>query len=200
MRRRGQKRGDRGSLGHGGLHSSVYKRFAAVAIGDPLLPDSNHGPLADEAQFKQVQAYIESGKKSGKMSLGAETIDQDNGFFVRSTVFLETQEDAKVMKEEIFGPVVNISTFVDEDEVVAKANNTEFGLYAAVYTEDINRAMRIATKLESGTVGVNCTNLTTAHDLPFGGYKSSGLGREGWNVSLNNFLETMSILIKVDNA
>lgn len=69
------------------------------------------------------------------MSLGAETIDQDNGFFVRSTVFLETQEDAKVMKEEIFGPVVNISTFVDEDEVVAKANNTEFGLYAAIYTQ-----------------------------------------------------------------
>ncbi|KAF4769095.1 hypothetical protein HAV15_008701 [Penicillium sp. str.  len=106
----------------------------------------------------------------------------------------------QVMKEEIFGPVVNISTFVDEDEVVAKANNTEFGLYAAAYTEDINRAMRIATKLESGTVGVNYTNLTTAHDLPFGGYKSSGLGREGWNLSLNNFLETMSILIKVDNA
>lgn len=102
MRRRDQKRGDRGSLGHGGLHSSVYKRFAAVAIGDPLLPDSNHGPLADEAQSKQVQAYIESGKKSGKMSLGAETIDQDNGFFVRSTVFLETQEDASDERGDIW--------------------------------------------------------------------------------------------------
>ncbi|KAK4869193.1 hypothetical protein LT330_006193 [Penicillium expansum] len=175
-------------------------RFAAVAIGDPLLPDSNHGPLADEAQFRQVHAYIESGKESGKMSLGAETIDHDTGFFVRPTVFLETQEDAKVMKEEIFGPVVNINTFLDEDEVVAKANDTEFGLYAAVYTKDINRAMRIAKKLESGTVGVNCTSPTTAHDLPFGGYKSSGLGREGWTVSLNNFLETKSILIKVDDA
>lgn len=83
--------------------------------------------------------------------------------------------------------MVNINTFVDEDEVVAKANDTEFGLYAAVYTKDINRAMRIVTKLESGTVGVNCTSPTTAHGLPFGGYKSSGLGREGWNVSLNNF-------------
>lgn len=89
---------------------------------------------------------------------------------------------------------------MDEDEVVANANDTEFGLYAAVYTKDINRAMRIATKLESGTVGVNCTSLTTAYDLTFGGYKSSGLGWEGWTVSLNNFLETKSVLIKADNA
>ncbi|KAJ5971316.1 Aldehyde dehydrogenase N-terminal [Penicillium vulpinum] len=173
------------------------KRFAAVSIGDPLLPDSNHGPLADEAQFKQVKAYIEKGKESGKMSLGEETIDH-NGFFIPPTVFLETQEDAQVMKEEIFGPVVNINTFLDEDDVVAKANDTEFGLYAAVYTKDINRALRIAKKLESGTVGVNCTSPTAAHDMPFGGYKSSGLGREGWTVSLNNFLETKTILVKVE--
>ncbi|KAJ5371834.1 Aldehyde dehydrogenase N-terminal [Penicillium concentricum] len=175
------------------------KRFADVAIGDPLLPDSNHGPQADEVQFKQVQAYIESGKKAGKMSLGAETIDQQ-GFFIRPTVFLDTKEDAKVMKEEIFGPVVNINTFQDEDDVVAKANDTDFGLYAAVYTKDIHRALRIAKKLESGTVGVNCTSPTSAHDMPFGGYKSSGLGREGWTVSLNNFLETKTILMKVNDA
>jgi NAD-dependent aldehyde dehydrogenases len=96
--------------------------------------------------------------------------------------------------------VVNINSFVDEDDVVANANNPEFGLYAAVYTKDINRAMRIATKLESGTVRFNYTSPTTAHDLPFGRYKSSGLGREGWTPSLNNFLETKSVLIKVDNA
>ncbi|KAJ5520857.1 Aldehyde dehydrogenase N-terminal [Penicillium fimorum] len=175
------------------------KRFAAVAIGDPLLPESNHGPQADEAQFKQAQAYIESGKKAGKMSLGAETIDQ-HGFFIRPTVFLDTQEDAQVMKEEIFGPVVNINTFRDETNVVAKANDTDFGIYAAVYTDDIYRALRIAKKLESGTVGVNCTSLTSAHDMPFGGYKSSGLGREGWTVSLNKFLETKTILMKVNDA
>ncbi|KAL2819023.1 Aldehyde/histidinol dehydrogenase [Aspergillus cavernicola] len=165
------------------------KRFATVTIGDPLLPDLDHGPLADEAQFKQVQAYIESGKKSGKMSLGAETIDH-KGFFIQPMVFLDTPEDAQVTKEEIFGPVVNINTFLDEDDVVAKANNTEFGLCAAVYTKDIHRALRIAKKLDP----------TLAHDMPFGGYKSSGLGREGWSVSINNFLETKTILVKVDNA
>ncbi|KAJ5193295.1 hypothetical protein N7449_009437 [Penicillium cf. viridicatum] len=154
---------------------------------------TNHGPLAEEALFKQVQAYIESGKKSDKISLGTEKIDQYNGFFVRHTVFLETQEDAKVMKEEIFDMrLISTPSWMKTRWLQMRTT--------LIYTKDINRAMRIATKLEPGTVGVNCTSPTTAHDLTFGGYKSSGLGREGWTVSLNNFLETKSVLIKVDNA
>ncbi|QKX54961.1 uncharacterized protein TRUGW13939_02051 [Talaromyces rugulosus] len=176
------------------------KKFAAVTMGDPLFPSTTHGPQADGIQFKQVQAYIEEGKKSGKLALGTESTEQKNGFFIRPTVFLETPESARVMKEEIFGPVVHINTFKEEEEVISKANDTEFGLYAAVYTNDISRAIRMAKRLEAGTVGVNCTSPTGARDMPFGGYKASGIGREGWTVSIENYLEVKSVLIKVKDA
>ncbi|KAG9195671.1 aldehyde dehydrogenase (NAD+) [Alternaria panax] len=120
------------------------------------------------------------------------------GYYIKPTIFKDTPEDAKIMKEEIFGPVVNINVFKSEDEVLAKANATEYGLYASVYTKDIDRAMRFAKGLEAGTVGVNCTSPVTGADMPFGGYKSSGSGREGEPLySLDNFLETKSVLIKI---
>lgn len=174
------------------------KTFADVKSGDPLLPSTTHGPQADALQYKQIQTYIEEGKTAGKLSMGGEPSGHKNGFFVPPTVFLDTPEDARVMKEEIFGPVVLINTFRDEEEVVAKANDTEYGLYAAVYTKDVSRALRVAKKLESGSVGVNCTSPTTAPDMPFGGYKASGIGREGWTVSIDNYLETKSVFIRVD--
>ena len=176
--------------------SSTFK--ANTLSGDPLLPGTNHGPQADAIQFKSINAYIEEGKKTGKMVIGDEPSEHSNGFFVQPTVFIETPENAKIMKDEIFGPVVAINKFRDEEEVVAKANDTEFGLYAAVYTKDVNRALRMAKKLEAGTVGVNCTSPTGALDMPFGGYKASGVGREGWTVSIDNYLETKTVLIQVD--
>lgn len=178
---------------------SFKKSFADLKSGDPLLPTTQQGPQADELQYKQIHAYIEEAKKVGKLAMGGEPSQHQNGFFVPPTVFLETAEDAKPMKEEIFGPVVHINTFRDEDEVVAKANDTEYGLYAAVYTKDVSRALRMAKKLDSGSVGVNCTSPTGAKDMPFGGYKASGIGREGWTVSINNYLETKSVLISVDD-
>ncbi|KAK0629407.1 aldehyde dehydrogenase domain-containing protein [Bombardia bombarda] len=176
------------------------RKFAAAArAGDPLDKATNHGPQADEVQYKSVMRYIEEGKKTGTLALGGEgKLDTMNGFFVEPTVFLNTPEGAKIMKEEVFGPVVNINTFETEDEVVAKANDTEYGLYAAVYTKDISRAMRMARKLESGYVAVNCTSPNTGRDLPFGGWKGSGQGREGILYSMNNFLETKSVIIQID--
>ncbi|OQV00498.1 hypothetical protein CLAIMM_05986 [Cladophialophora immunda] len=179
------------------------EQFAKVSAGDPLDANTNHGPQADSAQYDTVQRYIAAGKSSGTLALGgtpdvsglSESAQQ--GYFVPPTIFLHTPEEAVVMKEEIFGPVVNINTFKTEEEVIAKANDSEFGLYAAVYTKDINRAMRFAKALEAGTVAVNCTSPTTARDMPFGGFKSSGSGREGFGHSLNNFLETKTVLIKV---
>ncbi|KAJ5772236.1 Retinal dehydrogenase 1 [Penicillium odoratum] len=177
-----------------------FQRLFVVESGDPLLPSTNHGPQADEIQFKQVQAFIEEGKKVGKMTLGSNPSKHTIGYFIQPTVFLDTPEDSRFMKEEIFGPVVAINTFKDEDEVVAKANDTEFGLYASVYTKDVSRALRMAKKLEAGNVGVNCTSPTGAWDMPFGGYKGSGVGREGWTVSIGNYLETKSVLISVDDV
>ncbi|KAK3938544.1 aldehyde dehydrogenase domain-containing protein [Diplogelasinospora grovesii] len=178
------------------------QRFAAVKDGDPLSKEVNHGPQADEVQYKTVMSYIEQGTKSGGTLVqgGRGKRESTSGFFVEPTVFVDTPEDARIMKEEVFGPVVNINTFETEAEVIAKANDTEYGLYAAVYTRDINRALRVAKALESGYVGVNCTSPLTGRDLPFGGYKGSGQGREGFLYSMDNFLETKSVIIQIDDA
>jgi aldehyde dehydrogenase (NAD+) len=101
------------------------------------------------------------------------------------------------MKEEIFGPVVGINTFKTEHEAIAKAVDSEYGLYSAVYTKNIDRALRVAKAMEAGTVGVNCTSPSMASDMPFGGYKGSGVGREGFGYSIDNYLETKAVLIKI---
>jgi aldehyde dehydrogenase (NAD+) len=174
-------------------------KFAGARAGNPLDKDTNHGPQADEVQYRNVLSYIEEGKKTGTLALGGSgKLESTNGFFVEPTVFLDTPEQARITKEEVFGPVVIINTFETEAEAIAKANDTEFGLYASVYTRDVNRAMRVAKALESGYVGINCTSPMTAHDLPFGGYKSSGQGREGLLYSMNNFLETKSVIMQID--
>ncbi|PKS12576.1 hypothetical protein jhhlp_000784 [Lomentospora prolificans] len=179
----------------------VFKqKFAAVKAGNPAEKDVKHGPQADEIQYNNVMKFIEEGKQSGSLALGGKgTLDSTGGYFVEPTVFVQTPEDARIMKEEVFGPVVNINTFKTEQEAIDKANDTVFGLYAAVYTKDISRALRVAKALESGYVGVNSTSPRTGRDLPFGGYKMSGQGREGWLHSLDNFLETKSVMIAVDD-
>ena len=174
------------------------KQFAAISAGDPTSKDVNHGPQVDDVQYRNILRYIDEGRKLKEPEIGgAGTLEKTNGYFVEPTVFLDTPEDARIMKEEIFGPVVSINTFETEEEAIEKANDTEFGLWAAVYTKSIDRAMRVAKALESGYVGVNCTSPITARDLPFGGYKQSGLGREGRLHSLDNFLETKSVMIKI---
>ncbi|TLS23116.1 uncharacterized protein PpBr36_06149 [Pyricularia pennisetigena] len=176
------------------------KKFSAVSAGDALRADVNHGPQVDAIQFDKVLNYIEQGKKTGKLALGGGPIEGTDGFFVQPTVFLDQPEDATVMKEEIFGPVVSINTFETEQEVLQKANDTEFGLYASVFTRDISKAMRVAKALESGSVGINCSSLSGGRDLPFGGYKQSGQGREGILYSIDHFLEHKAVLIKVDET
>ena len=177
---------------------SLFKeKFGAVNIGDPTDKTTNHGPVADEVQYDIVRSYIDSGKQSGTIVLGGDSPKDGQGYVVEPTIFTNTPEDAKIMKDEIFGPVVNINIFSTEEEILEKANDTEYGLYAAVYTKDIDRAMRFAKGLEAGTVGINCTSPTVAHDMPFGGWKASGIGREGLHDSIDNFLETKTVLVKV---
>ncbi|KAH6972074.1 aldehyde dehydrogenase domain-containing protein [Ilyonectria sp. MPI-CAGE-AT-0026] len=187
------------------VHVSVADRFLglfkeafkSVKLGDPLSPETTHGPQADHVQFDIVQKYVEIGKKDGRLALGGEVPSDLNGYFIQPTIFVETPENSQIMKDEVFGPVVNINVFTDEDEVIRLANATEYGLFAAVYTKDIDRAMRFAKSLEAGTVGINCTSPASAFDLPFGGYKASGVGREGIHDSLDNYLETKTVLLRV---
>lgn len=173
-------------------------KFAPVSLGDPTASDVNHGPQADKVQHSNVLKYLEIAKKDGKVILGG-TANDEKGYFINPTIFTGLPEDSQAMKEEIFGPVVNINIFKTEEEVLAKANNTEYGLYASVFTKNIDRAMRFAKGLEAGTVGVNVTSPVTARDTPFGGYKGSGIGREGFAHSMDNFLETKTVLIKLDS-
>jgi len=176
-----------------------YKERRAGA-GDPLDPKTTHGPQADSVQFERVKNYLKEGRNGlGKIELGGDVLNLEggNGFFIEPSIFTNVPEDAVTMKEEIFGPVVQLNTFKTESEVLAKANDTEYGLYGSVFSKDIDRAMRVAVALEAGTVGVNCTSPTMAHDMPFGGYKMSGQGREGFGYSIDNYLETKSVLIRM---
>lgn len=167
-------------------------------IGDPSDASINHGPQADKIQYDVVQKYIQSGKESGgKLVLGGEPLaDAGISLTVHPVIFTDQPENSQIMKEEVFGPVVVINTFKTEEEVIVKANDTEFGLYAALYTKDLERAIRVSKKLESGMIGVNCASPTGCWDLPFGGCKGSGTGRESLLESMDHFLEHKSVYFK----
>lgn len=168
--------------------------FTSARLGDPTDPGINHGPQADKIQHATVLRYIDMAKQVGTLITDEQSAP---GLYINPTIFTNVPEDAQVMKEEIFGPVVIINTFDTEQEAIAKANDSEHGLYASVYTKDLDRAMRVASKLEAGTVGVNCTSPTKGDDMPFGGQKGSGIQRESYIHSIDTFLETKSVLIKV---
>lgn len=168
------------------------KALESVRLGDPMDPQVNHGPQADKIQYDTVMQYIEEGKNTGKLVTKEEPAP---GFFIRPVVFTDVPENAKIMKEEIFGSVAVINSFETEEEAVEKANDSEYGLYASVYTNDLNRAHRVSLKLEAGTVGVNCTGPTKGDFLPFGGQKGSGLQREGYLDSMLTFMEPKTIIV-----
>lgn len=188
-----------------GVREAFLERFVevfrGVTAGDPVEGGTEMGPQADGVQYEIVMRYIDGAKEGGGKLLtgGGGKLDSTGGYFVEPTVFVDVPEDDKITKEEVFGPVVVINTFDTEAEAIAKANDTEFGLYASVYTRDISRAIRVAKAIESGYVAVNCTSPLTGRDLPFGGYKGSGQGREGLLYSMENFLETKSVIIQIDS-
>ncbi|KAJ5562500.1 hypothetical protein N7535_003048 [Penicillium sp. DV-2018c] len=190
------------------VHSSIADHFIslfkanlqAITPGDPTDPNVDHGPQADELQFNAIKRLIELGKKDGKLLLGGDSIADYEGYYVQPTIFIETPENAQIMKEEVFGPVVNVNVFESEEDVVGKVNDTEYGLYASVYTRDLDRALRFAKSMEAGSVGINCTSPTGGFDMPFGGWKGSGIGREGIHYSMNQYLETKTVLMKIGDA
>lgn len=131
--------------------------FKAAKKGDPLMPETQQGPQADEIQYERIKSYLKAASEGGgKLELGGNvTKANGTGYFVEPTVYSDVPEDDKTQKEEVFGPFVNINTFKTEAEVIAKANDTEYGLYASVYTKNIDRALRVAKAFESGHVGIS---------------------------------------------
>lgn len=139
--------------------------------------------------------YIEKGQHQGaKLCTGGKRVGE-KGFYIRPTVFSDVTDDMIIAKEEIFGPVMCILKFKTEEEAVARANSTQYGLGAGIVTESLERAMRVMAQLKAGTVYVNCYDIQDT-TTPFGGYKDSGLGRELGEEGLNTYLETKTIIIK----
>lgn len=176
--------------------------FKAAKKGDPLMPETQQGPQADEIQFERIKTYLKAASEGkGKLELGGNVTQVDGqGYFVEPTVYSNVDEDEQTQKEEVFGPFVNINTFSTEAEAIERANATEYGLYASVYTKNLSRALRVAKAFESGTVAINATSPTAAMDMPFGGYKGSGQGREGFGHSMDEYLEVKTVYIKLDEA
>ncbi|ORY82889.1 aldehyde dehydrogenase domain-containing protein [Leucosporidium creatinivorum] len=190
------------------VHTSIYpsflsrfkSAFSTYKHGDPLSLSTTMGPQADDVQGKAVLGFIERGRKEGgKVEMGGERVGTE-GYFIQPTIFTDVSEDADLNKNEVFGPVVGgyrvIHQFEDEEDVVRKANDSEFGLYAAVFTQDIDRAIRISKALEAGTVAINTSSPAGASEIPFGGFKSSGIGREGGLDSLKRWTEEKSVVLK----
>jgi acyl-CoA reductase-like NAD-dependent aldehyde dehydrogenase len=188
------------------IENSVYDEFANLLVergrkmipGDPLDPATQLGPLASKAQLDKVLGYFDiAGAEGIEILTGAERLDRQ-GFFVAPTVFGNVDNGCRVAREEIFGPVVSLLRFDDEDEAVAIGNDTTYGLAAGVWTEDVRRAHRMTKRLRAGTVWVNNYRMVS-HALPFGGFKSSGLGREIGIEALKEYTETKSVWIDTGN-
>lgn len=180
------------------LQESVYdrflemlvKKFEALKVGDPTDPSNQIGPMIDEKQMNRVLEYIRIGKEEGaRLVCGGERVvgeGREKGYFVAPTIFADVQNDMCIAKEEIFGPVLCVLKFKDEEEAIRIANNSEYGLGAGVWTKDLSRAFRVGRALEAGTVWVN-DYLTSTPGNPFGGYKKSGIGREIHKMALDNY-------------
>ncbi|KAG9097323.1 aldehyde dehydrogenase (NAD(P)(+)) ald5 [Ceratobasidium sp. 370] len=167
------------------VQASVYDKFvekftahvAKLKVGDPFKNDTFQGPQVSQIQFDRIMGYIESGKSQGaKVAIGGERHGSE-GYFIQPTVFTDVKPDMKIIQEEIFGPVVAIAKFEDDDDIIHQANDTVYGLAAAVFSRDVSRALTVAHKLHAGTVWVNCYNKLN-NQMPFGGFKQSGIGRE----------------------
>lgn len=164
-----------------------------ITVGDPFDPATQMGPLAMARQRDRVEGYIAAGRREGARVAcgGGRPAGFDRGFYVEPTVFTDVTADMKIVQEEIFGPVVSVLTYRDEDEAAAKANNSQYGLSGAVYSADPERGYRMARRMRTGSVTINGMIVDPKH--PFGGFRQSGMGREGGPEGLENYLEVKTI-------
>lgn len=190
------------------VQEGIYDKFieaykkAIIArretVGDPVKNTTKIGPLADKLQFDRVMGFIDRAQanKSGDLITGGNRIG-NTGYFVEPTVFANVDLDSEIHLNEIFGPVSVVRTFKTEEEVLKLSNNTNYGLMAGVFTQDINRALRIASEFESGMVGINCVSLFSIV-APFGGSKESGLGRECGVHALRAYTDPKTVMINMN--
>jgi aldehyde dehydrogenase (NAD+) len=186
------------------VEEKIYEQFveksvaraAKRRVGDPLDPSTDQGPQVDQSQFDRIMGYIESGRSEGAtLACGGERVG-NRGYFIRPAVFSDVRDDMKIAREEIFGPVMSVIPFKDMDEVIARANRTDYGLAAGVWTSDIKKAHAVANGVRAGTVWVNCYHVLDTR-APFGGFKQSGMGRELGEYALHEYTEVKTVTVKV---
>ena len=181
---------------HDEMLEVLANTFSQVKLGDPFDPNVQMGPLAMERQRDRVEGYIELGKSEGATLAtgGGRPKDIDRGWFIEPTVFGNVDNSWRIAQEEIFGPVLSVIPAEDEEDAVRIANDTVYGLNAAVFTNDADRAYSVARQLRSGTVGHN--GFRTDFGIGFGGFKQSGMGREGGVDGLLPYLENKTIIFE----
>ncbi|KIV83633.1 hypothetical protein PV11_05639 [Exophiala sideris] len=191
------------------VHQSVADKFielykaAMVGVmgkkGNPLDPTTTYGPQADKAQYENIRNHLRKAEQDGIKFLlgGPPNGKEEDGLFIPPALAFNPPEESDLMKQEVFGSISCVATFTDEEDVVKRANDTVYGLYASVFTRDINRAIRIAKAFEAGTVAVNETSPYYCQDLPIGGYKGSGIGRELGDEGLHAWTETKTIYMNL---
>ncbi|KAI8060546.1 aldehyde dehydrogenase domain-containing protein [Gongronella butleri] len=184
---------------------AIYDKFVAAltlaakegVTGDPFDAKTAHGPLVSQTQYDRVMGYLESGKADGaKIHLGGKRVG-DKGYFIEPTIFTDVKGTENIVREEIFGPVAVVMKFKDEEDVVKRANDTVYGLAAAVHTRDIQRAIRVAKRLQAGTVWINEYNVVEVQ-TPFGGYRQSGIGRENGEDGLKEWLQVKTVKVNMN--
>ncbi|ELU00259.1 hypothetical protein CAPTEDRAFT_145966, partial [Capitella teleta] len=186
------------------VHEKIYDEFVKLSkmqaenriVGDPWDDITMHSAQVDDKQFKKVMEYVESAKAEGAVLQAGGCRYGDKGNFIKPTVFSDVKDDMRIAREEIFGPVQSIIKFSSLDEVVQRANATNYGLAAGVFTSNINTALMVAQKMKAGSMWINCYDIVTPQ-TPFGGYKMSGQGRELGEYALKEYTEVKTITIKV---
>lgn len=193
------------------VHEDIHDRFVDMVvertkklrIGDPLAPETQVGALISQTHMDRVLGFVAAGQKEGaRLRYGGERVDADelaHGNFVRPAVFTECTDDMSIVRQEIFGPVMSVLKFRDEDDVITRANATRFGLAAGVFTRDLARAHRVAARLEAGICWINNYNVTPV-EMPFGGIKESGFGHENGQAAIDHYTQLKSVYVELGDV